>query len=111
MALMFAGGKAWGIGSFADGVVISRHEIDYLRPVDDSHRSGHRRAGTHGADRDVGVGAPGAPVHRRLRLFDGDALASRARSVFVPFDLAERPRGGYRSGAGVPPAVHGRDWS
>lgn len=34
VALMFAGGRAWGVGSFADGVVIRRHEVDYLRPVD-----------------------------------------------------------------------------
>ena len=64
--------------------MISRHEVDYLRPVD-----------------------YGDPVRIELwieeirpsrftvayELFDGDAVASRARSVCVPFDLAAgRPR-------------------
>jgi acyl-CoA thioester hydrolase len=70
--------------SLKDGVVISRHEIDYLRPVDF-----------------------GDPVRieswiEEIRpsrftvayeLFDADVLASRARTVCVPFDLvAGRPR-------------------
>lgn len=93
VALMFAGGKAWGVGSFADGVVIARHEIDYLRPVDYS-------TGRATAER-----APTVRIEmwvEELRtsrftvgyeLFDGDALASRARSVLVPFNLsAQRPR-------------------
>jgi acyl-CoA thioester hydrolase len=76
-------GKA-GVTGFEQGVVISRHEIDYMRPVDYTD-----------------------PVHIELwiaeirpsrftvayELFDGDAVASRARSVCVPFDLAGgRPR-------------------
>jgi len=71
-------------GSFAQGTVISRHEIDYMRPVDYTD-----------------------PVHIELwieeirpsrftvayELLDGGAVASRARSVCVPFDLAAgRPR-------------------
>ncbi|GAA4573443.1 thioesterase family protein [Micromonospora coerulea] len=93
VALMFAGGRAWGVGSFADGVVIRRHEVDYLRPVDYA-------LGRASAD-----AAPTVRIElwvEELRaasftvayeLYDGAVLASRARSVLVPFDLtAQRPR-------------------
>jgi acyl-CoA thioester hydrolase len=93
VALMFTGARQAGLTSFAEGVVISRHEVDYVRPVD------------HGIGPD---GAP-RPPHVRIELwvdeirpsrfviayelFDGAVLASRARSVCVPFDLvAARPR-------------------
>src|SRR5947199_4914544 len=84
VALMFVGGRERGITSLEQGVVISRHEVDYLRPVDYAH-----------------------PVRIELwieelrpsrfvvayELFDKDTLASRARTVCVPFDLAMgRPR-------------------
>ncbi len=84
VALMFKGASEAGLTSFAQGVVISRHEVDYLRPVDYAD-----------------------PVRIELwleeirpsrftiayEMFDADALASRARSVCVPFDLAVgRPR-------------------
>jgi acyl-CoA thioester hydrolase len=91
VAMMFVGARAQGLDSFAEGVVIARHEVDYLRPV----------------DYDIGVGE--APPRVRVEmwvedirpsrftigyeLFDGDAVASRARSVLVPYDLtAGRPR-------------------
>jgi acyl-CoA thioester hydrolase len=93
VALMFSGGRAWGVGTFSDGVVIARHEVDYLRPVDYA-------MGRATADR-----APAVRIElwvEELRasrftvayeLFDGDRLAGRARSVLVPFDLAaQRPR-------------------
>ncbi|MFI9641062.1 acyl-CoA thioesterase [Micromonospora sp. NPDC051925] len=93
VALMFAGGKAWGVGSFADGVVIRRHEVDYLRPVD------------YALGRATAEAAPTVRIElwvERIRaasftvayeLYDGDVLASTARSVLVPFDLVEkRPR-------------------
>ncbi|MEQ4301520.1 thioesterase family protein [Plantactinospora sp. B6F1] len=93
VALMFAGGRAWGVGSFADGVVIYRHEIDYLRPVG------------YTLDRAAAECAPTVHIEmwvedlRQSRftiayeLFDGPVLASRARSVLVPFDLdQQRPR-------------------
>ena len=39
-------------------------------------------------------------------LFDGDVLASRARSVLVPFDLTrQRAPADHRRGAGVPARV------
>ena len=84
VALMFIEARRAGVTSFEQGVVISRHEIDYMRPVDYTD-----------------------PVHIELwieeirpsrftvayELRDGGAVASRARSVCVPFDLAAgRPR-------------------
>jgi len=81
---MFIEARRAGVTSFEQGVVISRHEIDYMRPVDYTD-----------------------PVHIELwieeirpsrftvayELLDGGAVASRARSVCVPFDLAAgRPR-------------------
>lgn len=93
VALMFVGGRAYGVESFERGVVIARHEIDYLRPVDYP-------------DQPVPAGAtPSVRIEmwvEELRssrftlgyeLFDGGVLASRARSVLVPFDLSiGRPR-------------------
>jgi acyl-CoA thioester hydrolase len=84
VALMFVEARKAGVTSFEQGVVISRHEVDYLRPVDYVE-----------------------PVRIELwveeirpsrfaiayELFDGPSIASRARTVCVPFDLATgRPR-------------------
>ena len=85
VALMFVEARKVGVTSFERGVVISRHEVDYLRPVDYTD-----------------------PVHIELwvegirpsrftisyELFvSGGAMASRAKTVCVPFDLATgRPR-------------------
>ncbi len=84
VAMMFVDARKAGVTSFEEGVVISRHEIDYLRPVD-----------------------YGDPVRIELwieelkpsrftvayELFDGDRVASRARTVCVPYDLVkQRPR-------------------
>ncbi|MEH1013593.1 thioesterase family protein [Micromonospora sp. CPCC 206060] len=93
VALMFSGGRAWGVGSFADGVVIRRHEIDYLRPVD------------YALGRASAEAAPTVRIEMWIEeirvsnftvayeLYDGDVLASTARSVLVPFDLErQRPR-------------------
>jgi acyl-CoA thioester hydrolase len=93
VALMFAGGRAWGVGSFADGVVIARHEIDYIRPVD------------YALGRATAESAPTVRIEMwteeirasrftvAYHLYDGEVLASRARSILVPFDLvAQRPR-------------------
>ena len=51
VALMFVGAREAGVTSLEDGIVIFRHEVDYLRPVD---------YGAAGADRDVDRGD--APV-------------------------------------------------
>jgi acyl-CoA thioester hydrolase len=78
VAMMFVGARERGLTSFEAGIVIFRHEVDYLRPVD-----------------------YGDPVRIEMwideirpsrftvcyELFDGDTVASRARSVCVPFDL------------------------
>ncbi|MER7890801.1 thioesterase family protein [Micromonospora sp. NPDC094482] len=90
VALMFAGARAAGVDSFADGVVIRRHEVDYLRPVDYPL---------------AGATAEGGPTVRielwveeirpsrftvAYELYDGEVLAGRARSVLVPFDLGRQ---------------------
>ena len=84
VALMFVGAREHGITSFEQGVVISRHEVDYLRPVDyaDPVRIELWVAELRPSRFVIGY-----------ELFDRDAVASRARSVCVPFDLATgRPR-------------------
>jgi acyl-CoA thioester hydrolase len=80
VAMFFVGARAHGLGSFEEGIVISRHEIDYLRPVDYGHPvriemwiSELRTASFTVA----------------YELYDEGVLASRARSVCVPFNLAE----------------------
>ncbi|GLZ75854.1 thioesterase [Actinorhabdospora filicis] len=93
VALMFNAAKQHGLTSFAEGVVIARHEIDYLRPVDYGIGSGE------------GHKSPEVRIElwvHEIRnsafvvdyeLFDDGRVASRARSVLVPFDLeAKRPR-------------------
>jgi acyl-CoA thioester hydrolase len=84
VAMMFTAARDAGVSSLEQGIVIARHEIDYVRPVDYGH-----------------------PVRIEMwldeirpsrfvvayELFDDGAVASRARSVCVPFDLAAgRPR-------------------
>ncbi|WP_117208503.1 acyl-CoA thioesterase [Allorhizocola rhizosphaerae] len=84
VAMMFVNAREAGLTSFEEGIVVARHEVDYLRPVD-----------------------YGDPVRIELwidemrpsrftiayELFDGDLLASRAKSVLVPYDLVrQRPR-------------------
>ena len=84
VALMFVGAREAGITTLEDGVVIFRHEVDYLKLVD-----------------------YGPPVRIEMwieemrpsrftvgyELFSGGELASRARSVCVPYDLTNsRPR-------------------
>ena len=91
VALFFTYARVKGLTSFEDGVVISRHEVDYLRPIDYA-------TGPDGAQRRSPV------VHIDLwieevrpsrftvayELFDGELVASRARSVCVPYDLTAR---------------------
>ena len=90
VALFFTGAREMGVTSFADGIVIARHEVDYLKPID------------YGAD---ATGARRAPVVRiemwveeirpsrftvAYELFDADVVASRSRSVCVPFNLEKQ---------------------
>lgn len=90
VALMFVGGRAWGISSFSDGVVIARHEVDYLRPVDYSLA---RTTADQPPTVRIELWVEEVRASRFTvvyELFDGDVLASRARSVLVPFDLSAK---------------------
>jgi acyl-CoA thioester hydrolase len=90
VALFFVGARAKGLTSFEEGIVIFRHEIDYLRPVEYA-------AGPDGSPR-----APSVRIELWVEdvrpsrftvvyeVFDADALAARARSVCVPFNLSAR---------------------
>ena len=81
---MFVGARDAGLTSFEEGIVIYRHEVDYLRPVD------------YGPAVRIEMWIDELRPSRftvAYELFDDDELASRARSVCVPFDLAaQRPR-------------------
>jgi acyl-CoA thioester hydrolase len=84
VALMFRGAREAGLTSLEAGVIIARHEIDYLRPVDygDPVRIESWIEDIRAARFTVAY-----------ELFDGDVLASRARTVCAPYDLGEqRPR-------------------
>ena len=71
--------------SFANGTVIARHEIDYLRPVV-----------YHPAPLRIELWVDdirGASFQVRYEVFDGDRLAARAATRCVPFDFTtDRPR-------------------
>ena len=65
--------------TFAKGPVISRHEIDYLKPID------------YGDPVRVEMWVSelrAAAFTVSYEMYDGDALASRAKSVCVPYTLA-----------------------
>jgi acyl-CoA thioester hydrolase len=101
VALMFTAAREAGLTSFEDGIVISRHEVDYLRPVD--YGDGVRidlwiseiRPSRFVVDYELFASAASSGIVSTLAAPDDDQglLASRARSVCVPFDLAAgRPR-------------------
>ena len=78
VALFFTGAREMGLTSFEDGIVISRHEVDYLRPVD------------YGDPVRIEMWVEEIRASRftiAYELLDGDVVASRARSVCVPFNL------------------------
>jgi acyl-CoA thioester hydrolase len=84
VAMMFVGARSAGLTSFEEGVVVSRHEVDYLRPVD------------YGDPVRIEMWVEELRPSRFTvcyEMFDGEVLASRARSTLVPFDLdSGRPR-------------------
>lgn len=84
VALFFVGARRTGLTSFEEGIVISRHEVDYLRPVD------------YGDPVRIEMWVEEIRPSRfsiGYELIDAEAVASRARSVCVPFDLRnQRPR-------------------
>jgi acyl-CoA thioester hydrolase len=76
--MMFKGARERGLTSFEAGIVISRHEVDYLRPVD------------YGDPVRIEMWIEEIRPSRftvAYELLDDGAVASRARSVCVPFDL------------------------
>jgi acyl-CoA thioester hydrolase len=80
VAMFFVGARAHGLGSFEEGIVIARHEIDYLKPVDygDPVRIEMWISELRAASFTVSY-----------ELFDADVLASRAKSVCVPYNLEQ----------------------
>jgi acyl-CoA thioester hydrolase len=71
--------------TFSDGTVISRHQIDYLRPV--VYHPQPLRIETWIEE----VRAASFTVH--YEVFDGDLLVARAATVCVTFDFeGDRPR-------------------
>ncbi|GAB1689981.1 acyl-CoA thioesterase [Krasilnikovia sp. M28-CT-15] len=78
VAMFFTAARSRGFTSFEEGIVIARHEIDYLRPVD------------YGEPVRVEMWVSqlrAAAFTVSYELFDADVLASRAKSVCVPYDL------------------------
>jgi len=78
--LMFKGARERGLTSFEAGIVISRHEVDYLRPVD------------YGDSVRIEMWVEEIRPSRftiAYDLLDGEVVASRARSVCVPFNLEQ----------------------
>src|SRR5690606_18303747 len=81
-----------GLTSFEEGIVIARHEVDYLRPVD--YRSGPDETDCPQVRIEMWVEEI-RPSRFSIgyELVDRGAVASRARSVCVPYDLrTQRPR-------------------
>ena len=84
VALMFVEARKGGVTGFEEGVVVSRHEVDYLLPVDY----------TDAVHIEMWIEEIRASRFTiAYEMFDGAAVVSRARTVCVPFDLANgRPR-------------------
>jgi acyl-CoA thioester hydrolase len=84
VAMFFVGARQHGLGSFEEGIVIARHEIDYLRPVN------------FGEPVRVEMWVSqlrAASFTVSYELFDDGVLASRAKSVCVPYNLTnQHPR-------------------
>jgi acyl-CoA thioester hydrolase len=84
VAMMFIAAREAGLTSFEEGIVVARHEVDYLRPID------------YGDPVRIEVWIEDMRSSRftvGYELYDGELLASRAKSVLVPYDLAkQRPR-------------------
>ena len=90
VALMFTAAREAGVTSFEEGVVVARHEIDYLRPVDygpylpGSLRAPHVRIETWVDELRL------ASFQLAYELVADGVVASRARTVLVPYNLATR---------------------
>jgi acyl-CoA thioester hydrolase len=80
VALFFLGARDMGLTSFEDGIVVFRHEVDYLKPVN------------YGDQADIAMWVEEIRASRftiGYEFFSGTVLASRARSVCVPFNLEQ----------------------
>ena len=78
VALFFLGARDLGLTSFEDGIVIARHEVDYLRPID------------YGDPVRIELWVSEVRPSRftvSYELIDREVVASRALSVCVPFNL------------------------
>jgi acyl-CoA thioester hydrolase len=83
VALFFLGARDMGLTSFEDGIVISRHEVDYLRPLN------------YGDPAEITMWVEEIRASRFTIGYDfrsGDAVVSRARSVCVPSTWQGYPR-------------------
>jgi acyl-CoA thioester hydrolase len=84
VALFFRGAADLGLTSFEDGIVIFRHEVDYLRPIN------------YGDRVRIEMWVEEIRASRftiSYEFFAGEVLASKARSVCVPFNLEnQHPR-------------------
>jgi acyl-CoA thioester hydrolase len=81
VALFFTGAREMGLTSFSDGIVISRHEVDYLRPMD------------YGDPVRIEMWVEEVRISRftiAYEMLDRSVVASRARSVCVPFNLEKQ---------------------
>src|SRR4051794_23296230 len=78
--MLFVRGAESGVAALRDGVVVARHEIDYVAPL-----VWHPR----GIDIEVWVEAiGGASFELAYVVHDEDKVYSRARSTMVAFDMA-----------------------
>jgi acyl-CoA thioester hydrolase len=83
--MMFTLGQQEGAKTLAEGVVIARHEIDYVRPL--VWRPEPVRVETWVTE------IKAARFHLAYEVLDDDGVYARAASVLVPFSLDEqRPR-------------------
>ncbi len=93
VALLFDAARNARAEGMSDGLVVVRHEIDYLRPIDHG-----AAAADDGSSRHVTIELWTEEIRASrftvaYELFDLGRLASRARTVLAPYDLrAGRPR-------------------
>ena len=81
VALFFTGAREMGLTSFEDGIVVQRHEVDYVRLVD------------YGDAVRIEMWVDEIRPSRfgiSYELFDGDEVASRARTICVPYNLEKQ---------------------
>lgn len=92
VAMMFVDARVDGAPLFTAGVVVARHEVDYLRPVTYDTKAAAQAPATVRIElwpEEVRQGSFAV----RYEMRDRGTLVSRARSVIVAYDVAAgRPR-------------------